>query len=30
MPEAAVERFHLEPRPVAGKLLTGDVGHLKL
>ena len=30
MPEAAVERFDLEARPVAGELLARDVGHLKL
>ena len=28
--EAAVERFDLEARPVAGELLARDVGHLKL
>ena len=30
MPEAAVERFDLEARPVARELLARDVGHLKL
>jgi hypothetical protein len=30
MPEPAIEGFYLEARPVAGKLLARDVGHLKL
>ena len=30
VPEAAVERFDLEARPVARELLARDVGHLKL
>ncbi len=30
MPEAAVERFDLKARPIAGELLARDVGHLKL